>query len=274
MNPKKRKVSIAVVFILIAVTISAIIIQQSMPVDRDYDDIVETESLKIVTNIDPITYHVSGDTISGFTYEVLNALQKYSNIPFKISVENSLTKSLEKLESGKYDLIARNIAVNSDLKDEYLFTEPIILNKFVLVQRKAEYNDSIEPIRNHLDLAKKTIYTPHNSPSIVRLKNLSHEIGDTIYIVEDDVYESEQLAFMVAAGDIDYAVCDAKTALMIGQKNLELDIKTDIGFTHLESWAVRPNSPVLLDSINSWLKQFKKTAEYRSILKKYYNAKP
>lgn len=270
MNRKKKSVTILVVFLLIIAALSSIILQKSAPVKKDYNDIKEAGSLRIVTNTDPISYYVSGDTISGFTHDILQALQQYSDIPFHISVENSLDKSLENLESGKYDLIARNIAINSDLKDKYAFTDPIILNKLVLIQRKAEYNDSIEPIRNHLDLAKKTIHTAKNSPSIFRLQNLSHEIGDTIYIIEDDTYEPEQLVFMVAAGDIDYTVCDIKTASEIAKKNPELDIKTDIGFTHLESWAIRSESPILLDSLNSWLSQFKKTKEYTAILKKYY----
>lgn len=272
MNRKKKKkvVSIVVVFILAILTVCIITLQRTTPIQKDYNDIKKIGSLRIVTNIAPISYYVSSDTISGFTHDILKALQQYSDIPFDISVENSLDKSLIGLKSGKYDLIARNIPINSDLKDEYSFTDPIILNKLVLIQRKAQYNDSIEPIRNHLHLAKKTIHTPKNSPSILRLKNLSHEIGDTIYVIEDDTYEAEQLAFMVAAGDIDYTVCDIKTASQIEKKNPELDIKTDIGFTHLESWAIRSESPVLLDSLNSWLKQFKETKEYAAILKKYY----
>jgi membrane-bound lytic murein transglycosylase F len=133
-----------------------------------------------------------------------------------------------------------------------------------------EANNGQAPIRNQLDLAQKTLYIPKDSPALLRLQNLGHEIGDTIYVVEDELYSTEQLMIMVAKGDIDYAVCDQQIARMT-QKNLpEVDILTDVSFTQLQSWAVRKDSPVLLDSLNSWLQQIKNSGLYDQIYKRYY----
>ena len=66
---------------------------------------------------------------------------------------------------------------------------------------------------------------------------------------------------MVAKGDIDYAVCDQQIARMTQKKLPEVDILTDVSFTQLQSWAVRKDSPVLLDSLNSWLHK-SKTVDY------------
>ena len=98
----------------------------------------------------------------------------------------------------------------------------------------------------------------------------SHEIGDTIYVIEDELYSGEQLAIMVAKGDIDYAVCDQQTAVLSQKQLPEIDIKTDISFTQLQSWAVRKDSPILLDSLNSWLEQIRKNGTFDKIYKKYY----
>lgn len=267
----KKRIGIFVILIIAIAIITYIIIQhRNTPVHRDYADIEEIGILHIVTDLNPIGYFVSSDTIAGYNYELLQALQQYTGIHFEISVENSLEKSFEGLKNGKYDLVARNIPINSNLRNEYNFTEAIINNRLVLVQRKAEFNNGTEPIRNHLDLGKKTLYVAADSPSILRLQNLSHEIGDTIFIIEDNTYQANQLALMVAAGEIDYTVCDIKTAESLTSKIPELDIKTDIGFTHFEAWAVRANSPILLDSLNTWIKRFKSKKEYSDILKKYY----
>jgi membrane-bound lytic murein transglycosylase F len=270
----KRKRNIVTICVLVVLAILGFFINRykfDNLIIKDYNDMRQSGVLHIATSFDPIGYFVSDDSIAGFNHDLLNALQQYSDIKFEISVENSLDKSLEKLKSGKYDLIARNIPINSDLKNQYCFTEPIVYNKLVLVQRKTEYNKGVEAIRNHLQLGGKTIHTPKDSPSIFRIRNLSHEIGDSIYIIQDSVYEASQLAMMVAAGDIDYTVCDIKTAETLASKFPELDIKTDIGFTHLEAWAVRANSPILLDSLNTWINRFKQTKEYIKIQKKYYN---
>lgn len=271
----KKHTYIFVISVIIFLTAGAIFLltqkKERKPVIRDLSEIEKLDTLRVVTNFDQIGYYVSADTIAGFNYELLKALEKSLNINLKVSVENSLDKSFEELKYGKYDLIARNIPVNTSIRSEYKFTEPIIHNKLVLVQKSAEYNLGVEPVRSHLQLAKKTIHIPKDAPSKLRLINLAHEIGDTINIVENDTYEAEQLAMMVASDDIYYTICDEKTAETLAAKFPELDVKTDIGFTHLESWAVRATSPVLLDSLNIWINRFKQTKEYQAIYKKYYH---
>lgn len=272
MKGKKRPRIILISIVGVLIIISAILLKYNNKtlIDRDYPEIEEEQVLQIVTNLNPIGYFVSSDTIAGYNHELLEALQKQTTIRFQVSVENSLEKSFEGLKSGKYDLIARNIPINANLRNEYSFTEAILNNRLVLIQRKAEFNNGAEPIRNHLDLAKKTLHVPSDSPSILRLQNLSHEIGDSIFIIENNLYQADQLALMVAAKEIDYTVCDIKTAESLSSKIPELDIKTDIGFTHFESWAVRATSPILLDSLNTWIKRFKTTKEYSNLQKKYY----
>ncbi len=237
---------------------------------RDFAQIEEDGTLHVVTDYNAINYFVSADSITGFTKDLLNAFASYSGLKLKISLENSLQKNIESLQSGKVDIVARNIPVNNTLKGKVLFTNPIMRNKLVLVQRLPLEGEQRQLIRNHLNLAKKTIYVPYASPAMLRLQNLAIEIGDTIYIKEDSLYESSQLIMKVAAGEIDYAVVDAQIAYNQLKTNPEVDIKTDIGFTHLEAWAVRNTSPVLLDSLNNWLDAFMQTPQFKRIYKKYY----
>jgi membrane-bound lytic murein transglycosylase MltF len=75
---------------------------------------------------------------------------------------------------------------------------------------------------------------------------------------------------MVASGEIEYTVCDEKVALQLSEELPEIDIETDISFTQIESWAVRIDSPILLDSVNSWLSRFKETREFKNLIAKYY----
>ena len=237
---------------------------------RDYPEIKQEGILRMVTEYNQSGYYVAGDTIEGFQYELSQEIAKLSGLEVQTHLEMSLAESFQELEENKCDIIARNIPITSDIKEEYLFTEPIVLNKQVLVQRTEEANKGIKPLRNQLDLAGKTLYIPKDSPARLRLQNLGHEIGDTIYVVEDELYSGEQLAIMVAKGDIDYAVCDQQIATLSQKQLPEIDIKTDISFTQLQSWAVRKDSPILLDSLNSWLDQIRKNGTFDKIYKKYY----
>lgn len=240
---------------------------------RDYPEIKKEGILRMVTEYNQSGYYIAGDTIEGFQYELSQAIARLSGLEVQTHLVMSLAESFQELSDNKCDVVARNIPTTSEIKENYLFTDPIVLNKEVLVQRTEEANNGIKPIRNQLDLAGKTLYIPKNSPALLRLQNLGHEIGDTIYVKEDELYSGEQLAIMVAKGDIDYAVCDQQIARLSKENLPEIDIDTDISFTQLQSWAVRKDSPILLDSLNSWFAQIKKSGVYDQIYKRYYGKK-
>lgn len=245
--------------------------QVNIPI-RDYTEIKKEGILRMVTEYNQSGYYVAGDTIEGFQYELSQAIAKLSGLEVQTHLVMSLAESFKELSDNECDVIARNIPATSKIKEEYLFTDPIVLNKQVLVQRTAQANNAIKPIRNQLDLAQKTLYIPKDSPALLRLRNLEHEIGDTIYVKEDELYSTEQLIIMVAKGDIDYAVCDQQIADISKEQFPEIDTETDISFTQLQSWAVRKDSPILLDSLNSWLKQVRESGLYDDIYKRYYGS--
>jgi len=218
----------------------------------------------------PSDYYVEDDTILGFQYELCQAIARLSGMEVQIHLEMSLEKSFEMLDQQQVDVIARNIPITSESKETHLFTDPIILNKQVLVQRTAKANQGQSPIRNQIHLGKKKLYIPKNSPALLRIKNLEHEIGDTIYIEEDELYSDEQLIIQVAKGDIDFAVCNQQNAERMAKQYPEIDIQTDISFTQLQSWAVRMESPILLDSLNHWLDTLKKNGLYDKVYNRYY----
>ncbi len=220
---------------------------------RDYPQIAQEGVLRIVTEYSTVGYYVSGDTIEGFQYELSKAIEKISGLTVEIHLENNLEKSIEGLNNQTYDIIARNIPITTENRHLLAFTEPITLSRQVLVQRTAKANHNIPPIRNQIELARKTLHIPQNSPSLLRLHNLEEEIADTIYIQEDSLYSDELLIYQVAEGDIDYAVVDYEIAAKNKKDFPQIDIQTDISFTQLQAWAVRKNSPALLDSLNKWL---------------------
>jgi membrane-bound lytic murein transglycosylase MltF len=226
---------------------------------RDLPEIMKEKTLNVVTEYNSVDYYVSGDSIAGLQYELCKYIGKRSGLTLRIFLENNLEVSINGLETKKYDVIARNIPITNENKQFLSFTIPVTQSKQVLVQRKISKNDSIHKIiRNQIDLADKTIYLTKNSPVILRLKNLSEEIAEKIHIEEIADYSSEQLIYMVDQKVIDYAVVDKEIALNNTQLFPELDFNTDISFTQLQAWALRKTSPILLDSLNSWIADFKK----------------
>lgn len=238
---------------------------------RDYHEIAGEGTIHVATEYNSISFFVNGDTLSGFHYELIEAFARDHSLKTVITPEMSFKKRLQGLAEGKFDVIAYDVLATSELKDSLLLTHPIALNKEVLVQRKPHTSqDSALFIKNQLELAGKTLHVVKDAPSILRIRNLSHEIADTIYIKEIEKYGPEQLIAMVAHGDIDYAVCNESIARMAIDSLPQIDISTDISFTQFYSWAVSKQSPALLDSLNTWLDTFKKTQTYKKLYQKYY----
>ena len=237
---------------------------------RDYAEIAGQQVIRAATEYNSISFHVDGDTLAGFHYELIEAFARDHGWKAMIIPEMSFSKRLEGLAEGKFDVIAYSIPATSELKDSLLLTTPIVLNKQVLVQRKATSPTESLFVRNQLDLAGKTLHVVKGAPSILRIHNLGNEIGDTIYIKEIEKYGPEQLIALVTHGDIDYAVCDESIARAVAKDLPQIDINTAISFTQFYSWAVSKQSPALLDSLNTWLQTFRTSKEFKKIYHKYY----
>ena len=232
-TPKLAKIYFALLLIAAAVMFNLWYFGKSYRkyTPRDFADIKHEGILRVVTEYNEIGYYVSGDSMKGLQYELCKAIGNQSGLEVQIFIENDLENSIKGLLEQQYDIIARNIPVTTANKDNLSFSDPITLSKHVLVQRVKNDSSDVPFIRNQIELAKKTLYIAKNSPNILRLKNLSEEIADTIYIKEDEHYKDEQLLYMVANGDIDYAVVDQQIAFNNKKRFPQIDCGTDITFT-------------------------------------------
>lgn len=262
------------IFVLAGVLIAWIISNQSkVPAypnsPRDFAEIDTDGVLRAVIEYETLSLHAAGDSLGGLQWELLNDFARYYGWQLQVYPKMEFSERLQGLIQGTYDLIATAIPVNSTICDSILLSHPILTNHQVLVQRKASSDQDSLYIKSQLDLAGKTIHVVKDSPALMRIHNLAGEIGDTIYIQEVERYGSEQLIFMVAHGDINYAVCDESTASAALDSFPQIDIHTAIGFTQFYSWGVNKTSHVLIDSLNTWLDYYKTTPEGIALYRRY-----
>lgn len=259
---------------IVAVILSSLLFHSKEDIPyhpRDYEEIIESGVLHAVTEYNSISFHSSSeDSIEGFHYELLKAFTTDKGLKLKIYPIMSLEERLQGIQNGQYDVLANNVLITTERTDSLLLTQPILLSKQVLIQRKAkDKNDSLY-IKSQLDLAHKTLHIVQGSPYRHRIENLSNEIGDTIYIKEVEKYGPEQIISMVAYGDIDYAVCDENIAQSLICDFPQLDISTPISFTQFYAWGVNKQSSALLDTLNLWLENYKQTQAFKKLKQKYY----
>lgn len=234
---------------------------------RDYAEIATEGVLHAATEYNRKSFFVAGDTLGGFHYELINAFARAHGLKAEVMPEMEFDNRMEALATGKCDIIAHSTPISSDMRDSVLLSTPLLRSKLVLVQRRDTGNLFV---KTHLDLAGRTLHVVKGAPSIQRIRNLSNEIADTIYVKEVEKYGTEQLISLVAHGDIDYAVCDEQLALASADSFPQIDLHIAIGFSQFHSWATSKKSPALMDSINAWLSEYQKSEEYRALMKKYY----
>ena len=259
------------VFLFIFIALGAWIFRghkQPIAVPRDFAAIKASGVLRVAVEYNKLNFYVDSTGLAGFNYEIVKAFARDMKLRVDIRPVMSETERLEALRKDTIDLLACNLPSTIQMKDSLLLSSPIMLNKQVLIQRKRGIGKA-PYIKSQLDLARKTINVPQNSPAILRIQNLSNEIGDTIYIKEIKQYSSEQLMYMVEHGDIDYAVCDENIAKQYAPHLPHIDMQMAISFTQFYSWGMSKHSPQLLRQFNGWIEQFKKTAEYKHICRKY-----
>lgn len=226
------------------------------------------DTIDVAIEYAPLSCYMYDDTLGGFNYDLLRLVAREGNLKMNFHPVVTLQKSLEGLENGRYDILAVQLPVTSDYKEEYLFTSPVYLDKQVLVQHKDSLGEL--KIKNQLDLANKKVHIVKGSPMESRLRNLSREIGDTIFVENESVYGPEQLFLMVATGEIEYAVINEKVAKGLLKDYPQVDAGTNISFTQFQSWILDKNNKVLNDRLDSLLIKIKKTKEYKSLYNRYF----
>ena len=149
----KRHLYIYIGLLVVVVGIMAWLRPKSTYHPRSFEEIEADGVLRIVTDYTPLSYYLQGDSLTGFDYELARMIGQRSGLAIEITPEVNLSKSIEGLERGQYDIIARQLPVTSEIKEELAFTVPIQLNRQVLVQRKDNPSHK-KLIRNQLDLAR------------------------------------------------------------------------------------------------------------------------
>ena len=251
--------------------------QKENAIAFDLDAIRERGKLIAVTDFNSTDYFIYKGEPMGFHYELLKSFSDHLGIDLEIVTENNLDKAFEMLRTGKADLLAKGLTINTSRKKEIQFTEPIAQTRQVLVQRKPEnwrslFSETLENrmIRNQLDLAHKTIYVQKGSSHAERLAALSAEIGDSINVVEVP-FEAETLIKNVSDGQIDYTVCDENIALVNATYYPDIDVTTPVSFPQSLAWGIRKNdSALLLEELNQWVTAYKKTGSYSLLYSKYF----
>lgn len=234
-----------------------------LPPSRDGFTPGSGDTLNVAIDYSPLSLYRYADTLGGFNYDLIRLVTRQLGRPMKFHPVVSLSKAVERLNSGDFDIIVSSTPATASYRDRFRFTEPVYLDKQVLISRDST-------VTSQLSLGGRTIRVVAGSPVADRLRHLAREIGDTIHVSPDSVNGPEQLFILAATGEIPMAVVDSHTAARMATSYPDIDLSTAVSFTQFQSWIMRPDSTdATADSIDSAIRRIKASPAYDDLLRRY-----
>jgi len=120
-------------------------------------------------------------------------------------------------------------------------------------------------------LAGRTVTLPEQSAYRRTLLELSDEISGDVHIVElGEQIQDETLAQKVARGEVQFTVMQKNLAELKEVEFKNLKVRPILGPSHGVAWAVRKNSPQLMDELNRWIEDKKEAGLFGAMYQKYF----
>ncbi len=245
---------------------------------KDLDSIKSVGKLKALINYSSTSYFIYKGNPMGFEYELLKKYSDHIGVELEVIPIKNMDSVFVDLNKGYGDIVAANLTITQERLQEIEFTEPIVITKQVLVQRKPDNwrqlrKSTLEEslLQSPLDLVDKLIVVREGSSFYTRLKSLSNEIGGPINIkTVPGETTMEILIEKVANKEIDYTVADKNIAVVNQWHYPNIDANLVISLDQKIAWASRNNSDSLTTSINEWLTTFQQTRKFKLLYNKYF----
>jgi membrane-bound lytic murein transglycosylase F len=149
----------------------------------------------------------------------------------------------------------------SQIFTQYLnFSEPHSYSYPILISRK---NTKIN------DTTINEVHIPAQFPVDVTLVDVSHSAKWELIYSEHQ--STEDLFELLAEKKCDFIASDYNLAVTLLPFYPNLKIVGRIGSDFNREWVLNPNNPMLNDSINNWIDQFKRTKKYAALCQRYHS---
>ncbi|MDE6782170.1 MAG: transporter substrate-binding domain-containing protein, partial [Paramuribaculum sp.] len=142
------------------------------------DDDYGLDTLHVAIEYAPMSMYTYADTLGGFNYDILRIISQNYGLPMMFHPIVSRQEGINGLMNNTFDLLVADIPATLGNEEGLKYTEPVYLDRQVLVQRRDA--DGNIAIKSALELGDQTVWVVKDSPMVTRLQNLSEEIGDTI----------------------------------------------------------------------------------------------
>ncbi|WP_196138141.1 transporter substrate-binding domain-containing protein [Aliikangiella sp. G2MR2-5] len=222
-------------------------------------------SLRMITRNSPETYFLWKGELMGFEYELAREFAKQNGLRLSVIVAETYQEMLDMLEQGKGDFIAAGISRTEERKKSLNFSF-----RYNRVSEKIVAHKNSPPLKRLDDLKGRTISVRQSSAFWSTAVSLREKYGVKVEAA-DELLSTELLIDQVARKSIDLTIADSNL-ISIEESfreeiNSPLTLKEDIPYAYI----VRKNNPLLLNSLNTFIKKEYRNTFYNVVKNKYFS---
>jgi membrane-bound lytic murein transglycosylase F len=263
------------------------------PVARDLAAIRDSGTLNVLAPYNSTTYFVYRGEPLGYEYELLRAFAEEHGLALKMIVVTDPKSLLPLLNAGEGDIAAARLIPTTEAEADVSFTRALYQTEPALVQQesppasagkgaekalKAGPADELPEVALQARLVTKpaqlsgeTVHLPEKSAYRRTLIELSDEVSGDIHVVETNgEIQDEALAQKVARGEVQFTVMQSNLADLKEAEFKNLRVRPILGRQQGVAWAVRKNSPELMNELNAWIAEKKNAGLFGRLYKKYF----
>ncbi|MFH0883395.1 MAG: transporter substrate-binding domain-containing protein [bacterium] len=237
-----------------------------IPARRDLDQIVASDTLRVITRNHPLSYYLYRGTRRGFEFELLQRFAEEQGIHIEVVLPPTWNDMISWLYQGKGDVIAAQLTVTPERKRFVDFT-----NSYLQVQQVAVGTDEMPPPKSLEQLTGETVLVRRGSSYEERLRQLQRAGLDVRLDYLDETVEENDPVQLVAQGRYSLTVVDNTIARLEQHFYPGLQVGMTLSDPQDLAWAVRPNSPKLREALNDFLRRHERRTFFNVLKSRYFD---
>ena len=251
------------------------------PWTGDLDTMEEKRVVRVLTVYTPGRYYLDQGEEKGLVREMTTRLESFLNKRLQrkhvrlhlVVIPVARNQLIPALLAGRGDIVMASLSITDERDDILDFTIPLTkpLSEILVTGPSAPQAGTIE------DLSGQTVYVRHSSSyreSVEALNERLRAAGKEPVAIElvSELLEDDDLIEMVNSGLLPWAIVDDYKLQLWDDVFTNLVALDDIVFRSGSriAWAIRPNSPLLADALNQFVKQHREGTLVGNVLRNRY----
>ena len=252
------------IFIFIVICSINFLSEKPAPEIIPLDNILDSGSITLITRNNTHCYYTYREQAMGFEYDLSKEFADFLGVKLNVVIADNLEAMTSLLMNEKGHFIGASMTDLPGTRGVSLSDGYMLIRQHIIINRKSRKIKSIEKLKG------KTIHIGNGTSHYNQLEILKHNGINLKKITSKDMSEDD-LIQKVAEGKIDITIAHSNVAYLNRRYHPKAIVSLPVGEKKHLKWAVKANSPKLLDKINIFFETIKKNGKFTTIYNRYYS---